>query len=356
MLLARIDFWAEKQQSNASSQFGFRKGYGTQECLAILATDVEVTLASKGVALCVFMDVSAAYDDVLIDVLQTVLLKLGLDAHLVAVLVQLFYKRVLHFFLNNEQRLCRTGYKGLAQGSSLSPLLFNLYTSAIEARVPRAVKMLQYADDVAVYMSANRRSDVPVLEREMQCVVWRLSRSYAELGLTLSQAKTEFMLFSRQHITPSIRLRLDNKLLKRVHEFRYLGVIFDHKLKWKSQVEALSAKCGKRINFLKSVAGSSWGAHPDCLLTIYKATIRSALDYGSHCTQFMAKTHRLKLFRLQWRALRVCYGLMSSTHTQTCEVLAGIPPLDVRRRELSTKLIIKSMAAPTTDCAAATRV
>lgn len=345
MVLSRIDFWAEKQMRVATSQYGFRKGYGTQECLAILSTDLELCFARKGIALCVFMDVSAAYDDVLIDVMRDTLRKLGLDPHITAVLSQLFHKRVLHFYHNNVHRLSRTGYKGLAQGSSLSPLLFNLYTAAIETRAPRTAKVLQYADDVAVYMMGDRREGT-AMEREMQCLLHRLSRSYSDLGLSISKTKTEYMLFSRLYINPSVRLFLDNAPIKSVQEFKYLGVIFDKKLSWKNQTDALVAKCGKRINFLKSVAGSTWGAHPDCLLTLFKATVRSALDYGAHCYQFMARTHRLKLFRLQWRALRICLGLMNSTHTQTCEVLAGIPPLDIRWRELTSRLIIKAMAAP----------
>lgn len=61
----------------------------------------------------------------------------------------------------------------------------------------------------------------------------------------------------------------------------------------------------------------------------------------------MAPTHRLKLQRVQWRALRVCLGLMTSTHTQSCEVLSGIMPLDIRWQYLAKKLICKSIAGPT---------
>lgn len=129
------------------------------------------------------------------------------------------------------------------------------------------------------------------------------------------------MLFSRHHASPRIRLRLDNTPLNWGFEFKYCNnnEIFDYKCKWKSQATALAAKCGKQVNFLKSVAGSSWGAHPDCHLTIYKTTIRSVLEYGSQCMQFMAKTHRPKLFRLQWRSMRVCLGLMRSAACRPSE-------------------------------------
>lgn len=102
-----------------------------------MSTALAFTFAKMGIALCVFMDVSAAYEDVL---------------------------------AKNEHRLYRSGYKGLAQVSSLSPFMLNLYTSVVEARVSCAVKVLQYADDVAVYILGNRR-DATAMEREWQCLL-----------------------------------------------------------------------------------------------------------------------------------------------------------------------------------------
>lgn len=182
MLHARIDFWAETQHRIASSQYGFRKGYGTQDCLAVLTTDLHNTFANKGLSLCVFMDISAAYDDVLINVLHSVLLELEMDPQMAAVVCRLFYMRVMYFHWQNECKETRVGYKGLAQGSSLSPMLYNLYTAAVEKKVPRNIKVLQYADDVA----GRNRADGAMMEREMQTVLTRIVREYSKLGLSIS--------------------------------------------------------------------------------------------------------------------------------------------------------------------------
>lgn len=346
LIHARLDFWAEKHRRIAVSQFGFRKGFGTQDCLAVFSADLEQTFARKGITLCVFMDVAAAYDDVIIDILYERLIALHLEPHMAAIVARLFHERTLHFYVNNERCMTRVGYRGLAQGSSLSPLLYNLYTAAIETDIPRGVRILQYADDVALYAEGKSRADGAMLEKEMQCVLNRLIRAYSELGLTISTSKTVYMLFSRNYILPSIRLKLKNAQITRVYEFSYLGIIFDPKCHWKKHTDAVASRCSKRINFLKSVAGSTWGAHPSDLLSIYKATIRSILDYGAHCFQFLANTHKLKLQRIQWRSLRICLGLMVSTHTQSCEVLAGVMPVDIRWRMLTCRLMSKALASP----------
>lgn len=50
-------------------KFGFRKGYGTQDALAVLATDLQQTYINKSMCLCTFLDITSAYDDVIIEIL-----------------------------------------------------------------------------------------------------------------------------------------------------------------------------------------------------------------------------------------------------------------------------------------------
>jgi hypothetical protein len=62
---------------------------------------------------------------------------------------------------------------------------------------------------------------------------------------------------------------------------------------------------GKDVNLLKSAVGVSWGAHPSCLILLYREIIGSVLENGSVCFTNMAKTHMLDLERVQYRALRI---------------------------------------------------
>jgi hypothetical protein len=47
----------------------------------------------------------------------------------------------------------RVGVKGLPQGSVLSPLLYNVGGSGIDAQLVIGVSLLQYADDLVIYAS-----------------------------------------------------------------------------------------------------------------------------------------------------------------------------------------------------------
>ncbi|XP_011687034.1 PREDICTED: uncharacterized protein LOC105449476 [Wasmannia auropunctata] len=65
---------------------------------------------------------------------------------------------------------------------------------------------------------------------------------------------------------------------------------------------------------MASIAGTSWGAHPDALLTIYRAVLRGAIEYG--CLVFRINGNKatfLKLERQQFRAIRIAMGYRIST-------------------------------------------
>jgi hypothetical protein len=47
MLCTRLDYWAEITDVLSSSQYGFQKGQGTRDCLALLTTDVHTFFERK---------------------------------------------------------------------------------------------------------------------------------------------------------------------------------------------------------------------------------------------------------------------------------------------------------------------
>jgi len=61
--------------------------------------------------------------------------------------------RDVEFIINSGSTVGRKVYKGLPQGAVLSPLAYTLYTRDYVNGLEENIKIVQFADDIAVYTS-----------------------------------------------------------------------------------------------------------------------------------------------------------------------------------------------------------
>ena len=89
----------------------------------------------------------------------------------------------------------------------------------------------------------------------------------------MSIDKTWVMVFSRRIVKGKVKLKFDGKVLKTEKKVKFLGMIFDSRLSWKDHIDYVIDKCNKRINVLKVLAGSRWGADKEMMLMVYRGLI-----------------------------------------------------------------------------------
>lgn len=133
------------------------------------------------------------------------------------------------------------------------------------------------------------------------------------------------------------------------HDFRNLGAHIDDRLRFRQFAKDIRDRCEKRVNFLRSTAGSYCGAHPECLLTLARTTIFSVIEYAGLILRAVPKSVLLPIERIRWKCLRTIGGFMRSPHTMSIEVILGIPPLSVRLDFLAEKFIMKSFSRRKSD-------
>jgi hypothetical protein len=80
MMCTRLFYWAKKYDVLSSSQYDFRKGRGTKDCLALLTTNVHTSFERKHQTVAEFIDISGLNDNVLIDIRCDILRKRGTTA------------------------------------------------------------------------------------------------------------------------------------------------------------------------------------------------------------------------------------------------------------------------------------
>ena len=151
---------------------------------------------------------------------------------------------------------------------------------------------------------------------------------------------------NQQQLGQTLELFIGQNPIKIVKETKFLGLIWDEKLTFKPHINYLKRKCMKAMNILKVLSHMDWGADQPTMLHIYRAFIRSKLDYG--CTVYGSahKSYLEKLDPIQNQCLRLCLGAFRTSPVKSLHVLADEPPLIYRRDKLALQYGIKLKAYP----------
>ena len=91
---------------------------------------------------------------------------------------------------------------------------------------------------------------------------------------------------------------------------------------------------------------TSWGSDTQTLLKLFKAFIRSKLDYGCMVYQSASHTTLKKLMPVQHEALRVCSGAFRTSPTRSLHIECNEIPPYLRHIQLSMQYIVKLKANP----------
>ena len=332
--LENFDKWAENENKYPSTQYGFRKGRSTRDCIANLIADIKISWSEKKVVGAIVLDIASAYDNCNIETFVKNLNEMGAPRKTCQLIWELYSKKINKYLVNNEYVGERTSTIGFPQGLPSSPASFNLAIAKIQNCLEDEVKSLQFADDIIIYYSDK---NVNKIEEKLNHTLKNLEKFMTEIGLSFSLEKSKTIVFSRKHQDITMNINLGDYQIEQVQSFKYVGVMLDRKLSLNQQIKLSAASAGKAVNIMRSVAGTRWGVDPRCLDMLYKGCIRSKLEFCSFI--YDGKKSITNLEKVQWRACRIISGCMHSTHTHTLEVLSAIEPLKIRFEKLTSNFL-----------------
>ena len=338
IIVYRLSYFLEQRGLMNRYQSGFRKGRSTADALVKVSNESEKALSRKEVMVIVYFDIEKAYDSMWREGLLIKMQGMGIGGRL--------YNWVLDF-LSYRKFCVKVGdtisdsfdiINGIPQGSAVSPILFNIMINDIFVDVGRNIGSSLYADDGAIWL---RGKNYKQLMSSMQKNIIKVENWSYKWGFKMSIAKSCYMLFTRKRKMEEVQLKLYGQNMEKVSEFKYLGVWFDEKGLWRNHVNKIETKCKKILNLMRAVSAIEWGADRESLLCLYRALIRSCIDYGCMIYGAAAKSSLEKLDRIQSRALRISIGAVKTTPINAMLVEANELPLYLRRIKLAMAFWVK---------------
>ena len=244
----------------SSSQVGFRPQKRREDAILALQQILDEFWYLGKPCYVMFIDLKKAFDYLSRELLEKILLLLGIPEQLVTFMLNFLFGATARVKMNGTILEAVIQLKeGLLQGSNASPLLFIIFFAALWRVIwgklaEKGIKGLRYKvkidgvwhervvrgetlDEVAILelMFADDAAVVASSEDEMQIIATTIEEVCIMFGMLLAQLKTEIMLQqpSRgQRVRVPVIVNLKGEVYKVVDFFKYLGVIMSaHKRK-----------------------------------------------------------------------------------------------------------------------------
>ena len=346
MVNARLMWCLESEGHLSDVQCGFRKNRSTVDRLVRFESFVREAFIKKEHVVAIFFDLEKACDttwkhDILRD-----LQGLGFRGRLPC-FISNFLEISDHLFqvkIGCTLSDFHVQENGVPQGSILSPVLFNIKINDIATAVLKDSESSLFVDDFALCL---RGRSLPSAISRFQLRVNSVNKWVQENGFKFSISKTECIHFTKQRgafMEPDIKL--DGTSIEVADEAKFFGLVFDRRLTFRAHVKYLKTVCDKALNVLRVVDHTDWGADKVGHLRLYRALVRSKLDYGCIVYGSVSGSVLRTLDAVHHSGLRICLGAFRTSLVQSFYVKAGETSLSLRRSRLAMNYVLKLHSVP----------
>jgi len=286
----------------------YRKGFGTNQTLLKMVEDWKKSLDNGNHVGVVASDQSKAFDTLPPGLHVAKLYAYGFSIDACEFIFNYLTNRPHRTKLGPHTSSWQYQEKGVAQGSGLGPLLYNLHCNDLPYFM-KTCQFYNYADDNTIsYASKNTTDIVFHLKAEINLLLgW-----FESNGFQANPNKFQYMLVSRNNFHSEQELSIDQEIiLKPTNEMKILGVIIDNNLTFGPHVHAICRKANKSINALKRLTILP----PAYKVDIVRTYINTHFSYCDIVYNFCGKVLSDKIEKIQERALRFAYTDYNNTYS-----------------------------------------
>ncbi|XP_045179807.2 uncharacterized protein LOC123539306 [Mercenaria mercenaria] len=236
---------------------------------------------------------------------------------------------------------------GIPQGSVISPILCNMYTS--DALISTRGIHAEFADDASLLNSdsslqeAVKKTNSDLDSIATWCNKWNMS---------IAPEKTEVLIFGdnitdmdRQHAA----VKMNSISLPIVKHKKLLGITLDDELNFNKHISDKVASGFSALNSLDNFANSHAGCPQSTFMRLYKALVLPVVDYGAAALVSAGDKFSQNMEKIQRSAMLKASGCLRSTSTDTLEILTNCTPFDLHIKLRQAQEVIRIAAKHNTD-------
>lgn len=304
ILKRRITKFLDKHKIISNHQYGFREGRSTEDAILKLTSHLYKALDSKTPALCIFVDLSKAFDTVSHKKLLEKIKCYGLRGKVYNILKSYLSNREQYVEIDGTLSSSRTITYGVPQGTVLGPLLFTIYINSL-LHIDTAGTILSFADDTAILYTEKTWE---LLKTKTESDFKKIQQWFQYNKLTLNCDKTKYLPFtSYANNLPNLGpLSIDqNQQIPEAESIKYLGIIIDRHLRWDLQILNLIKKVRgllTRFKYLQEYLEEKQ------LKILYYSLVQSQISYGIAGWGGVKDNHLEKLNTVQKWILKIIYN------------------------------------------------
>ena len=317
LIYNQLNNFLEKNNISYQYQFGFRKGYSTEQAILEITDSLKKALDKKMVTCGLFLDFSKAFDTVNHDILLSKLYHYVVRGTPFNWFKSYLHNRTQFVEIGNTKSSYETIVCGIPQGSPLGPLLFLLYINDL----PNCSKKLSFrifADDTNMFYTCDKLQHLETITNEELKLVFK----YCDINkLSINLAKTNYMVISSPKLNGSICIHN----IERKSQIKYLGVYIDQNLHWGPQIQHINNKLGKNIGIINKLR---YYVDLHTLRQMYFSFIYPYLTYGITSWGSAYKTRLLKIKTKQNKSVRGMFFAYSRDSAMPYLNLLGILTLE----------------------------
>jgi ribonuclease HI len=345
---------AETHQLIPPQHYGGRPGRTAEEAMTTLTEGIRNAWKEGDIYSAVFMDVAGAFNNVHHKRLIHNMRKRRVPEFIVRWTESFLKDRYTQLRFNGIDSTKIATDAGVPQGSPMSPILYLFYNADL-LEIPKnngVTLSLGFIDDIAYGVQG--QSDVENV-RELRKMLQKAEIWRGKHGARFETSKYVLIHFSKRRTEATANITINDTTIEPSREARYLGVIFDSKLRFSQHIQHVTKKGTKFALAISRISKCTWGATYRQTRTLFTSVVAPRIDYAAivwHRPKieghFTPSAQLTKIESAQRTAMKAILGVFRTTATSAMEIETSLEPAHLRIRKKVLKSYTRMQTAPDT--------